>query len=155
MTLQIVTNLPKDENDLLSFGLDDLARLGAKRILNQALQLEVEEYVQKFKDQRDTDGKRLVVRNGKAKPRKITTGAGTLDIEAPRVNDRRDNSKFTSKILPPYLRRSKNVESVIPLLYLKGLSGNAFNDALTELLGEDASGSVSYTHLTLPTTPYV
>ncbi len=140
MTLEIVTNLPKNENDLLAFGLDELAKLGARRILTQALQLEIEEYVESFKDLRGDDGKRLVVRNGKSRQRKVTTGSGTFDVEAPRVNDKRPGKKFTSKILPPYLRRSKNVESILPILYLKGLSGNAFEDALSELLGDDASG---------------
>lgn len=138
--LEIVSNLPQDENDLLSFGLDELARLGAKRILNQALQLEVEEYVNRFKEQRGPDGKRLVVRNGAAKPRNVTMGSGTIEVKSPRVNDRRDGEKFCSKILPPYLRGSPNVESILPILYLKGLSGNTFNEALEAFLGDSASG---------------
>ena len=140
MTLELVSNLPKDENDLLCFGLDELAKLGAKRILTQALQLEVEEYINQFKEQRDPTGKRLVVRNGKGKARKLTLGSGTFEIQAPRVDDRRDGGKFESKILPPYLRRSPNVQSILPILYLKGLSGNAFHEALSELLGDDAGG---------------
>lgn len=140
MTLEIVTNLPKDENDLLAFGLDELAKLGARRILNQALQLEVEEYINQFTELRDSKGKRLVVRNGKSKERSITTGSGTFKVKAPRVNDKREGEKYTSKILPPYLRRSQNVESILPILYLKGLSGNAFMDALSDLLGDEASG---------------
>ena len=140
MTLELVTNLPKDENDLLSFGLDELAKLGAKRILTQALQLEVEEYINACKDQRDSLGKRLVVRNGKSRSRKITVGSGTLNIETPRVNDKRAGKKFESTILPPYLRKSPNVESILPILYLKGLSGNSFREALEALLGDDAGG---------------
>ena len=140
MTLKIVTNVPKNENDLLSFGLDELAKLGAKRILTQALLLETDEYVNAFKEQRDSKGHRLVVKNGKAKPRKITMGSGTVEVTAPRVNDKRVGEKFESKILPPYLRKSPNVESILPLLYLKGLSGNSFNDALENLLGSDAAG---------------
>ena len=140
MTLEIVSNLPKDENDLLAFGLDELAKLGAKRILNQALQLEVEEYINQFKEERDCSGKRLVVRNGKSKQRNVTTGCGTFAVETPRVHDKREGKKFTSKILPPYLRRSQNVESILPVLYLKGLSGNVFTDALSDLLGDEASG---------------
>lgn len=138
--LEIVSNLPKDENDLLSFGLDELARLGAKRILTQALQLEVEEYITQFKTLRDSDGKRLVVRNGVGRPRKVTVGSGTVEVSAPRVNDRREGEKFCSKVLPPYLRKSPNVESILPILYLKGLSGNAFQEALEGLLGENVSG---------------
>ena len=145
MTINLVTNIPKNENNLLDFGLDELARLGAKRILTQALQLEVEEYVEALKDQRDESGKRLVVRNGSAKTRKLTLGSGTIEVKAPRVNDRRAGEKFESKILPPYLRKSPNVESVLPLLYLKGLSGNAFYEALRGLLGDNAAGLSSST----------
>lgn len=140
MTLEIVSNLPKDENDLLAFGLDELAKLGARRILNQALQLEVEEYINQFKEERAPTGKRLVVRNGKSKQRNVTTGCGTFPVETPRVHDRREGKKFTSKILPPYLRRSQNVESILPVLYLKGLSGNVFTDALSDLLGDGGLG---------------
>lgn len=140
MTLELVSDLPKDENNLLSFGLDELAKLGAQRILSQALQLEVEQYVDQFKELRDPEGKRLVVKNGKARERKITVGSGTVAIQAPRINDRREGEKFQSKILPPYLRKSPNVESILPILYLKGLSGNAFHEALKGLLGEDAGG---------------
>ena len=140
MTLEIVTNLPKNENDLLSFGLDELAGLGAKKILSQALLLETDEYINAFKDQRDANGRRLVVKNGKARSRKVTMGSGTINVQAPRVNDKRAGKKFESKILPPYLRRSPNVESILPLLYLKGLSGNAFKEALEKLLGDEAAG---------------
>ena len=145
MTINLVTNIPKNENNLLDFGLDELARLGAKRILTQALQLEVEEYVEALKELRDESGKRLVVRNGSSRPRKVTLGSGTIEVKAPRVNDRRSGQKFESKILPPYLRKSPNVESVLPLLYLKGLSGNAFYEALRGLLGDNAAGLSSST----------
>ncbi len=140
MTLELVSNLPKNENDLLALGLDELAKFGAKRILTQALQLEVEEYINKFKEIKSTEGHRTVVRNGSSKSRKITVGSGTIDIKAPRVNDKRSGEKFKSKILPPYLRKSPNVESILPILYLKGLSGNAFKEALEGLLGEDTGG---------------
>lgn len=88
---------------------------------------------------------RLVTRNGKAKKRKVTTGAGTFEIEAPRVRDQRvdehgQRQKFTSKILPPYMRKSPNVAEVIPILYLRGLSTNNFSEALSTLLGNQAGG---------------
>ena len=70
----------------------------------------------------------------------MTTGSGTFAVETPRVHDKREGKKFTSKILPPYLRRSQNVESILPVLYLKGLSGNVFTEALSYLLGDEASG---------------
>ena len=89
-------------------------------------------------------GHALVVRNGQARPRRLTVGAGTVTIAAPRVNDQRvlhgARQKFTSAILPPYVRRSGNVSAVLPLLYLHGLSTGDFREALPVLLGEDAAG---------------
>src|SRR3989442_13459356 len=110
-----------------------------------ALQIEVEDYVARFRDERDAMGHALVVRNGTARPRPVTTGVGPLTIAAPRVNDRRvvdgGRQKFTSAILPPYVRRSPRVESVLPLLlYLHGLSSGDFREALPALLGPDAAG---------------
>lgn len=138
--LHLLTESNRDENDLVSLSLDDLARLGAKKLLTEALQLEVSEYIERCKNLVDDNGHRQVVRHGNHKERKITTGAGTITLKAPRVNDRRSGKHFSSRILPPYLRKSANVESILPILYLKGLSGNAFSDALSDLLGSDASG---------------
>lgn len=130
----------QSENNEFTLSLDEIAREGAKRLLVEALDLEVAEYIQKFRMERDENGRALVVRNGKSKTRRVTTGAGTIEVQTPRVNDKRVDQKFSSNILPPYLRRSANVESLLPLLYLKGLSGNAFSDALVQILGEGASG---------------
>ena len=110
-----------------------------------ALEAEVEEYVASFVEERDEDGRRLVVRNGKARERKLTVGSGTLPIRAPRVNDKRideegKRQKFSSKILPAYVRRSPKVTEVLPILYLHGLSTGDFGPALRDLLGEDAQG---------------
>jgi putative transposase len=87
----------------------------------------------------------LVVRNGKGRRRKITVGAGTIPVNAPRVNDRRtdqdgERRRFTSRILPPYMRRSPKVVEVLPVLYLRGLSTGDFREALAALLGDDAAG---------------
>ena len=120
--------------------LDDLVRDGARQMLMKALALETEEYIARYADLRDEGGKRLVVRNGKAQERTITVGAGAISLQTPRVNDRREGQKFTSKILPPYLRKSPKVESLIPILYLKGLSTNAFEGVLTDFLGEGTQG---------------
>ena len=120
--------------------LDDLAREGARRMLVEALQAEVTAYVDRHDDARDEDGQALVVRNGKARPRKVTLGSGTIEVAAPRVHDRRAGERFTSRILPPYMRRSPKVAEVLPLLYLRGLSTGDFREALPALLGEDASG---------------
>lgn len=124
--------------------LDELAREGARRMILAALEIEVEEYRRQHRDARDSRGYALVVRNGPARPRRLTVGAGTITLRAPRVNDRRRvdgvRQRFTSQILPPYLRRSPQVSAVLPLLYLHGLSTGDFREALPVLLGEDAAG---------------
>jgi transposase-like protein len=120
--------------------LDEIAREGARRLLVQALNLEVEEYIQQNKSKVDENGRCLVVRDGVSQPRKVTFGSGTVEIQAPRINDRREGEKFYSSILPPYLRKSPKVESLLPILYLKGLSTNDFKSALSEFLGEGTMG---------------
>lgn len=137
--LKVVTATNSDCQEITTT-LDEIARQGAQRLLTEALQREVADYVDRHKNERDEEGHALVVRNGKAKTRKITVGSGTFEVEAPRVNDRREGRRFTSNILPPYLRKSANVESLLPVLYLKGLSGNAFQEALVNILGEGVSG---------------
>jgi transposase-like protein len=124
--------------------LDELARAGAQRMIAAALHIEVAEYLARYRDERDAAGHALVVRNGPARPRPVLTGVGPVTITAPRVNDRRvvagERQKFTSAILPPYVRRSPRVESVLPLLYLHGLSSGDFREALPALLGPKAAG---------------
>jgi len=133
------------EEEISRTSLDELAREGARRMLVRALEAEVEEYVDRHGDARDEKGHALVVRNGLARARKLTTGAGTMEVRAPRVNDRRVNEAgerelFSSQILPPYMRRSPRVAEVLPILYLRGLSTGDFREALPVLLGKDASG---------------
>jgi putative transposase len=140
--LKIVENEVAREEGYM---LDELAREGARRMLISALEEEVAAYVERHADARDADGRRLVVRNGQARARGITCGAGTLDVRAPRVNDRRfdeegERCRFTSRILPPYMRRSPKVAEVLPVLYLRGLSTGDFRPALEMLLGEEAAG---------------
>jgi putative transposase len=124
--------------------LDELAREGARRMLQAALEVEVADYLGRFRDERDERGWARVTRNGRAEPRKVTVGSGTIEVRAPRVEDRRmvdgQRQKFTSRILPPYVRRSPKVAEVLPLLYLHGLSTGDFREALGALLGEDAAG---------------
>jgi putative transposase len=111
-----------------------------------ALEAEVDEYVGSFVDDVAGDGKRLVVRNGRARERKVTVGSGTVAIRAPRVNDKRvdedtgERKRFGSRILPAYARRSPKVTEVLPILYLHGLSTGDFAPALRDLLGDDAPG---------------
>ena len=144
--MQDVRRLPTEGNDEVAVTLDELAREGARRMIAAALEAEVEQYVASFTDEIDEDGKRLVVRNGRAKERGLTVGSGTMRLRAPRVNDKRvdpesgERQKFSSRILPAYARRSPKVTDVLPVLYLRGLSTGDFGPALRDLLGEDASG---------------
>src|SRR5713226_9274714 len=138
--LKVITTkaeAPAGEAPTISTTLDDLAREGARRMIAAALQLEAAAYVTRGREARDECGHALVVRNGSARPRPVTTGVGPLTIAAPRVNDRRVldgvRQKFTSVILPPYVRRSPRLESVLPLLYLHGLSSGDFREALPAL----------------------
>jgi putative transposase len=140
-----VRRLPVGEEDQGRVTLDELAREGARRMIATALEAEVQEYVGSFTGEVDEDGKRLVVRNGRARERRVTVGSGTVPVRAPRVNDKRvdekgERKRFSSRILPAYARRSPKVTEVLPILYLHGLSTGDFGPALRDLLGEDASG---------------
>ena len=127
------------------FELDEIALAGARRMLMAALKMEAADYVERHGDERDAEGRALVVHNGRSKGRKLTLGAGTVELKAPRVNDRRHDEqgqrqRFSSRILPPYMRRSPKVAEVLPILYLRGLSTGDFRPALEGLLGADAAG---------------
>jgi putative transposase len=131
------------EQDVLKLDLDGLVREGARRMLLAALKAEVDEYVSAHADHRDEAGHALVVRNGVAQPRKVTTAAGEFEIQAPRVHDRREGRRFTSAILPPWARRSPKVTEVLPILYLRGISTKDFEPALAEFFGSEAGLSAS------------
>ena len=128
--LKIITG--KEEKSEEKMSLDDWAREGARRMIQAALEAEVEDYMNRLRDERDENDRARVVRNGKAKPRRLTVGSGTVEIQAPRINDKRKGYKFSSGILPPYVRRSPNVSNVLPILYLRGLSTGDFGPALNE-----------------------
>src|SRR6201989_463051 len=130
--------------------IDEIVRDGARRMLAQALQAEVEDYIARFAAERDEGGRRLVVRNGSHQPRQVLTSAGAVEVTAPRVNDRRVDPdtgarmRFCSAILPPWCRKTTKITEVLPLLYLHGLSSGDFVPALGQFLGSTAglSGSV-------------
>ncbi len=120
--------------------LDEIVREGARRMLQAAIEEEVAAYIDTHQDLRDEQGHRMVVRNGHLPEREILTGAGPLMVKKPRVHDRREGIRFTSAILPPYMRRSPSIDALIPVLYLKGVSTGDFSEALTAILGEGAVG---------------
>ncbi len=125
--------------------LTGLLRRGAQRMLLCAIEAEVEDYISAHQHVRDGNNHRLVVRNGYKDERELQTGIGPIKVCQPRVNDRRidedgNRMRFTSSVLPPYLRRTKSIEELIPWLYLKGISTGDFGEALSALLGTDAPG---------------
>jgi putative transposase len=133
----------------LSVGLDAIVAEGARRMLAAALEAEVDAYVSSFTGELDEHGHRLVVRNGHAEPRSLVTGAGPLEVQAPRINDRRvdevtgERMRFRSSILPPWARKSPKVAEVLPLMYLHGMSSGDFVPALEEFFGSAAGLSAS------------
>jgi len=129
--------------------LDEIVREGARRMLAAALEAEAAEYIAALAGERDERGRRLVVRNGHARSRQVTTVAGAVEVTAPRVDDRRvdeatgQRARFRSQILPPWCRKSPKITEVLPLLYLHGLSSKDFVPALEEFLGSGAGLSAS------------
>ena len=123
--------------------MTEILRAGAQKMLAQMIEREVEDWLAQHGHLRDEQGRRQVVRNGYLPEREITTGVGPVSVKQPRVRDRRPKDQaepFSSKILPPYLRKTKSVEELIPWLYLKGVSTGDFGEALKALLGADAPG---------------
>ena len=124
--------------------LDEIIHRGAQQMLQAAVENEVESFLTQHADRCDEHGRRFVVRNGHLPSREIATGAGMLEVTQPRVRDRSPNVEgrvhFSPAILPPYLRRSKTVDELIPWLYLKGISTGDFSEALSSLLGPDCPG---------------
>src|SRR4249920_400304 len=124
--------------------IDEIVREGARRMLAEALQAEVDAYVAQFRDERDENGRRLVVRNGYHQPREVLTSAGAVEVTVPRVNDKRtdpatgERKRFASAILPPWCRKTPKITEVLPLLYLHGLSSGDFVPALGQFLGSAA-----------------
>jgi putative transposase len=129
--------------------LDEIVRDGARQMLEAALKAEVAAYIERFADQIDENGHRLVVRNGYHNERQVLTAAGAVSVKAPRVNDKRVDvgtgarRRFASAILPAWARKSPQVSEVLPLLYLHGLSTGDFGPALEQFLGSGAGLSAA------------
>lgn len=120
--------------------LTELLREGAQRMLAAAIEAEVNDFLERFQDEKLADGRQRLVRNGQLPERAIQTGIGPVAVSVPRVRDRAKTIRFTSAILPPYLRRTRTLDELLPWLYLKGISTGDFQEALTALLGRDAPG---------------
>jgi putative transposase len=141
-----------EENNVIKFvepgtfvdGLTEVLRNGARKLLTQAVETEVAEFIGRYRDLVTEEGRQRVVRHGHLPEREIMTGIGPVPVRAPRVRDRvgQDETRirFSSAILPSYARRSKSLEELIPILYLRGISSGDFAEALRALLGKDAGG---------------
>ncbi|MHB1720809.1 MAG: IS256 family transposase, partial [Acidimicrobiales bacterium] len=134
-----VANDPEE----LTVSLDELCRMAAQDMIRVALLAERRAYLDDHADLVDAAGRRLVVGNGYARPRTVTTGAGAIEVVAPRVDDRREGRRYGSLILPAYMRKSPKVTEVLPVLYLRGLSTGDFAPALGEFFGTEAGLSAS------------
>jgi transposase-like protein len=121
--------------------LTELLRRGARDLLKQAVEAELQSFLDRYSDHHLADGRRAVVRNGYQPERTVQTGIGDVEVQLPKTRDRSGSGiHFTSNLLPPYLRKTRSVEELLPWLYLKGVSSGDFQEALTGLLGEQAEG---------------
>ena len=143
-------DLPQDKNPTgisPRSVLEEVLREGAKKMLQEAIETEVAEYVRAFQEFRDEMNRHLVTRNGYLPSRDILTRIGSLNIRQPRVREKRKNEFFSSAILQKYKRGTPSIEAAVPELYLRGISTNNFPEALEALVGEKASG-LSATNIT-------
>jgi transposase-like protein len=132
-----------DDPETMTVDLDELCRVAAREMLAVALLAERRVYLDAHADVVDATGRRTVVGNGYARERSVMTGAGMVDVKAPRVDDQRDGERFASALLPAYMRRSPKVTEVLPVLYLRGLSTGDFGPALEGFFGSKAGLSAS------------
>ena len=128
--------------------LTDLLRSGARDLIQQAVEAELSALLEAHSCERIEDGRSRLVRHGHLPEREIMTGIGAVPVKVPRIRDRADTAekvRFTSSLLPPYLRKAKSIEDLLPWLYLKGISTGDFHEALAALLGPNAAGLSSST----------
>ena len=149
MTRDTITALPAP-NGFSADPLTDLVRSGARQLIEQALEAELGALLAQFSNETTDEGHARIVRHGHLPEREVMTGVGLIAVKVPRVRDRgaqAEKVRFTSSILPPYLRKAKSVEELLPWLYLKGISTGDFQEALAALLGPSAAGLSSTTCL--------
>jgi transposase-like protein len=135
----------KNPEPFIDDPITDILRSGARKLLAQALEVEITGFLTQYADFSDDQGRKRITRNGYLPEREIQTGIGQVTVRVPRVRDRQPENepgriRFSSSILPPYLRKTKSIETLIPWLYLKGISTGGFTEALAALVGKDAPG---------------
>jgi transposase-like protein len=129
-----------------SSALEQILHKGAQDMLQLAVEIEVQQYIEKHQKELDENGHRMVVRNGYLPEKKLFTGIGPVKVKQPRIDDRKLRKKsegtegFSSRILSRYMRRIPSIDNLIPALYLKGISTNDFPQALSAILGKEADG---------------
>jgi len=131
----------KKPGDISKDPLSELLRSGARQLIAEAVEAELQEFLQQYDELKNQQGNRTVIRNGYLPEREILTGIGSIPVKVPKVRDKSGQGiKFNSILLPPYIRKSKSIEEVLPWLYLKGISTGDFQEALQTLLGINAQG---------------
>jgi len=131
----------KKPTEIAEDPLTELLRTGARRLIAEAVEAELQDFLEQFSEHRNQQGHRQIVRNGYLPERELQTGIGSVSVKVPKVRDKSGQGiKFNSALLPPYLRKTKSVEDLLPWLYLKGISSGDFQEALRCLLGPNAQG---------------
>lgn len=137
----VVSLKTPETSESFTDALTTVLQQGARKLIFQAVEEELKGFLDQHKDLKDEQGRQAVVRNGYLPERRVMTGIGAVEVKVPKVRDRsRQGIKFNSTLLPPYLKRSRSVEEVLPWLYLKGVSTGDFAEALSALLGSEAEG---------------
>jgi transposase-like protein len=147
MSETTIAHLP-DPSGFSADPLSDVLRAGARHLIEQAVEAELIALLSAHVDDKTEDGRARLVRHGHLPEREVMTGIGPVPVKVPRVRDRgcsEEKIRFTSSILPPYLRKARSIEELLPWLYLKGISTGDFQEALAALLGPNAAGLSSTT----------
>ena len=140
MKSNMITNFDINNLNNSTNLLDEVLREGARKMLQAAIENEVAEFIENHKNKTNEKGHRLIIRNGYLPSRALQSGIGNINIKQPRIRDKSKDIKFTSAILPRYMKKCPSLENLIPILYLKGISTVNFQEALESILGENAKG---------------